>query len=625
MGCCALWMAAAPDAGATVGITPVEPVERVVKLRYKLRCQENHTTSAGLKIFFTGFTVYTPGAADVYQLEANLYSMWIEYADQGCAPWPPQQHGPNHFGEAGLWASIPDYARKGRVGVRPADANTLRLFPRISTGIDNIPGLTKIETISQTNLNGRDLELEFSRGEVFHEPLSGWGARIDPDNAAQCLAELLSGVTYRKWHLSCRMGEVVFRWEFAVPDENGRYVTPWRLLDFVTEFFNQPPFFQVFAWDVEVQQEGSPLWRPIKKWRMNHRPAPTPNEGYGCRLATYRDQPVLEFSNDGTGPYFQLGDVFELPAELDLDRTGALTIRGSAGTRYVVQHTPVLPATYWTPLIEVVLLDTPRTVRPGLVPDLESGYLRTAVTQTTNRLVWVPAGTFRRGSPESEVGRNGDETRHAVTLTEGFWISRYEVTQGEYAALMGSNPSTFPSGADYPVESLRWTDASQYCAQLTAREAAAGRLPEGYVYRLPTEAEWECACRAGTETPFHSGTILTGDMANFDGREPYPPVPGGDPNGTARGRTTIVGAYPGNAFGLHDMHGNVFEWCQDWAGAYPAGAVTDPVGPATGTLKIFRGGGWGDSGVRCRSAIRWMQTPDFMSYAIGFRVVLGKP
>jgi formylglycine-generating enzyme len=625
LACALLLMLVSPFASATVGVSPTVQIDKVVKLRYKMRANANQTTASGLKIFFTAFTVYTPGGKDFYQIEANLYSMWIEYAEQGCAQWPPQLHGPNHFGQAGLWVSIPDYTQKGLVGIRQLDTATLSMFPRISTGIDNIPGLTKIETISQTNLNGIDLELEFCQGDTFTNELSGWGARIDPANFTNCLAELVGGVVYRKWGLTCKIGGDVFRWEFAVPEDNGRYIAPGRLLNFVTEFFNKGPFYQVFVWDVEVQPENDPNWHPIKKWRMDYRADPNPNLGYGCRLTTYQNRPALEFSNDGIDNYFQLGDVFELPAELSLNEQHALTIRGSVGTRYSVQFTESLPARNWIFLQEVVLLETPKTIILGVPPLTWNGFFRTAITNAVNSLRWIPPGSFMMGSDASEVGRNGDETPHRVTLTNGFWMSRYEITQGEYAALMGTNPSSFPLGLDYPVESLRWDQAANYCARLTIQEQAAGRLPPGYVYRLPTEAEWEYACRATSTTPFHFGSSLTGTLANFDGKRPYPPIPGGDSTGTFRGQTTPVGSYSTNQFGLLDMHGNVFEWCADWYGPYPSGAVTNPAGPATATQRVFRGGGWGDSGAQCRSAIRWAQTPDFISYAIGFRVVLGRP
>lgn len=192
-------------------------------------------------------------------------------------------------------------------------------------------------------------------------------------------------------------------------------------------------------------------------------------------------------------------------------------------------------------------------------------------------LVWIPCGTFTMGSPDSEPARYSDEgPQTRVTISRGFWMGKYEVTQGEYLAVMGSNPSYFttqdwfgnPISPDLsrPVEQVSWNDAVAYCAALTTRERSAGRLPAGYVYQLPTEAEWEYACRAGTTTPFYYGNELRSGMANFDGRYEYPPCGGVplscyNPNGILLGRTTSVGSYAPNAWGLYDMHGNVWEWC----------------------------------------------------------------
>jgi formylglycine-generating enzyme required for sulfatase activity len=265
------------------------------------------------------------------------------------------------------------------------------------------------------------------------------------------------------------------------------------------------------------------------------------------------------------------------------------------------------------------------------------------------RLAWIPAGTFLMGSPANELERQADgqdETQHEVTISQGFWMGRFEVTQEEYLDLMGTNPSywrngTMPLPADsvpgaggpvtdelrHPVDSVSWFDANLYCSHLTNRELVRGLLPEGYVYRLPTEAEWEYACRAGTGSPFYQGDELRSGMANFRGTAEYDAAVGtvNNAQGLYLGRSTPVGSYPPNAWGLHDMQGNLLEWCHDWHGAYATGPITDPTGPITGTLRAFRGGAWFFRARGCRSAFRSYAAPSASGEAGGFRVVLGRP
>jgi formylglycine-generating enzyme required for sulfatase activity len=268
-------------------------------------------------------------------------------------------------------------------------------------------------------------------------------------------------------------------------------------------------------------------------------------------------------------------------------------------------------------------------------------YVRIPATNgvNTNRLtdpnppagmVWIPAGSFTMGSPTSEALRSSVEVQHTVTLTRGFYIGRYEVTQGQYLAVVGNNPSHFPGDLNHPVEMGSWHDATNYCARLTQSDRAAGRIPSTWGYRLPTEAEWEYACRAGTTTAFHFGSAIRGGMANFYSNYEYDAAIGqtdvSSPVGYL-GRTTTVGSYAANAFGLYDMHGNVWEWCQDWRGSYPSGTVVDPTGPISGSLRVGRGGGWGNNGWDCRSAFRGGSIPTNGDSRIGFRVVLasGQP
>ena len=260
------------------------------------------------------------------------------------------------------------------------------------------------------------------------------------------------------------------------------------------------------------------------------------------------------------------------------------------------------------------------------------------------RLVWIPPGTFTMGSPTNEAERLSNELQHEVTISRGFWMGKYEVTQEDYLEVVGSNPSYFRNGTEseggtggpvtnelvHPVEKVTWFEATNYCGLRTERERGVGRLPEGYIYRLATEAEWEYACRAGTTTSHHYGNELRSGMANFDGPHEYDASGGTmtNPEGIFLGRTTGVGSYAPNAWGLYDMHGNVWEWCQDWYGDYPAGPVADPTGPAAGSDRVLRGGCWGDDALLCRSADRDKGYPvDRGRIGYGFRVVLaaGQP
>ena len=225
----------------------------------------------------------------------------------------------------------------------------------------------------------------------------------------------------------------------------------------------------------------------------------------------------------------------------------------------------------------------------------------------------IPAGKFLMGSPATEKERSPNETQHEVTLTQGFRMGVHEVTQAQYEQVMGKNPSHF-KGATLPVETVSYDDALAFCQKLSdlPAEKAAGRK-----YRLPTEAEWEYCCRAGTSTPLHFGNELNGTQANCDGNNPY----GTTKKGPYLEKTSPVGSYPANAWGLYDMHGNVWEWCQDWYGDYPKQSVTDPRGPEVGSDCVFRGGGWSDGAANCRSAVRYWGVPSLRD-GFGFRLAL---
>lgn len=254
--------------------------------------------------------------------------------------------------------------------------------------------------------------------------------------------------------------------------------------------------------------------------------------------------------------------------------------------------------------------------------------LAAAQVWAADEFVFVKGGTFEMGSPASEVRREKDEKRHQVTL-RGFHMGAHEVTQKEYRELMGTEPSQF-KGDDLPVENVTWHDAVAYC---NARSLKEGLTPAYTVsgtgdartvvwnrevdgYRLPTEAEWEYACRAGTETPFSTGGNVTVEQANYYGTYPYD----GYPSGQYRSRTVPVGSFAPNPWGLYDMHGNVWEWCWDWYGAYADGAAIDPAGAASGSYRVNRGGGWNDFGRHLRSAYRAAYPPDNATFNLGFRL-----
>jgi formylglycine-generating enzyme required for sulfatase activity len=229
-------------------------------------------------------------------------------------------------------------------------------------------------------------------------------------------------------------------------------------------------------------------------------------------------------------------------------------------------------------------------------------------------MIWIPSGTFTMGSPATEQDRSGNEgPQTVVTLTKGFWMGRYEVTQAEYLSVMGSNPSSFTGDLNRPVERVNWYEATDYCGRLTAQERAAGRLPTGWAYRLPTEAEWEYAARAGTAARFSYG-----DDPGYTQLGNYAWYPA-----NSGSQTHAVGQKQPNPWGLYDMAGNVWEWCLGWYATYPGGSVSDPVGPVSGSDRLLRGGSWGDGGARyCRSASRNNNTPDSRHLSIGFRAVL---
>ena len=248
--------------------------------------------------------------------------------------------------------------------------------------------------------------------------------------------------------------------------------------------------------------------------------------------------------------------------------------------------------------------------RGGSSPDRRGNGLGFRLVRTTSLVIEassfpmeferIPAGSFVMGSPEDEEGRHPRERQHNVRISQGFWMGKYEVTQGEWGAVMGTNPSGFPEcGARCPVERVSWDDVQEFIRTLNQRESASG-----YVYRLPTEAEWEYAARAGTTGARHGELDSIAWYRDNSGRTTHP-----------------VGQKRANAWGLHDMLGNVWEWVADWHAAYPSGAVTDPRGTGTGTARVIRGLGWSISATSVRSAYRVSTSADARSRELGFRLV----
>lgn len=244
-------------------------------------------------------------------------------------------------------------------------------------------------------------------------------------------------------------------------------------------------------------------------------------------------------------------------------------------------------------------------------------FYRTLLQSAPSNMVFIPPSTFTMGSPSNDPGRSIFEgPQSTVTLTRGFWIGKYEVTQGEYAAIVGENPSNFPGDLRRPVSSVTWGDATNYCAKLTQRELAAGRISPGSRYRLPTEAEWECAARAGTTTRFSHG-----DDPDYSSLTNYGWfLDLGHPDLIVH----PVGQKTPNAWGLYDMAGNVWEWCQDWYGDQLGGVQVDPAGPASNPIgnKVMRGGAYDYPDSSCRSASRLFFFALFPDSDLGFRVVL---
>ena len=246
------------------------------------------------------------------------------------------------------------------------------------------------------------------------------------------------------------------------------------------------------------------------------------------------------------------------------------------------------------------------------------------------KFCWCPPGKFTMGSPSTEAERRPGEDQVEVTLTRGFWMAKFEATQGQWKKVMGKLPgeltTELPEGNEYPVGNVNFAEVEAYCQKLTELGHQLGSLPKEWEFRLPTEAQWEYACRAGTTTATSFGDSISSKQANFKGK----PYLNGEP-GPSLGKATPVGSYPANAWGLHDMHGNTCEWCRDWFHLKLPGGIDPDLYTAQATAtknrtgdisRSRRGGTWCDDGWANRSAFRQRFEPERKYDHIGFRVVV---
>jgi formylglycine-generating enzyme required for sulfatase activity len=335
---------------------------------------------------------------------------------------------------------------------------------------------------------------------------------------------------------------------------------------------------------------------------------------------------------------------------LDLKRIAVVLLLGGLTFAGVVAYSRLAPVTL-TPTVfvpkaskAVTPISPVDAARGG--PDFTSALRKLQEAEATRErkdnalgmtFCLCPAGTFRMGSPPDEPGRRADEQAVDVTIRREFWMGKFEVTQSQWAKVMGRTlreqrakagalerpvgdgtvREHVGEGPDYPVYYVSYHDAVEFCQRLNESEREAGRLAKGWEYRLPTEAEWEYACRAGTTTATAFGARLGSALANFDGNSPY----NGAPKGPYLRETTPIGRFQPNRFRIHDMHGNLLEWCLDgYAEKLPGGE--DPLVPPSPSTAVMRGGCWHHPGSMCRSAYRAHVPPDTAGSGLGFRVAL---
>jgi formylglycine-generating enzyme required for sulfatase activity len=362
---------------------------------------------------------------------------------------------------------------------------------------------------------------------------------------------------------------------------------------------------------------------------------------------------AADFNVSGTGTFIYNGNPKIVTITPEAGKSnGTITVKYNGNTT-----APSAAGTY------TVTFDVVETTNFNAANGLSAGTLKIIVIE----MVSIPAGTFIMGSPRTEPNSNNDETQHSVTLTKSFYMGKYQVTQAQYQAVMGAGEDRTTTGNgkgdDYPIYYVNWYDAIVFCNKLSILEglnpvysiggstdpSVWGAIPTGNNatwnaavmdtskngYRLPTETEWEYACRGSytnkaTETatkPFGigDGTQMINGMANFNVTYSYDSTRYGeyDSWGTSLQKTTTVGSYAANNYGLFDMHGNLYEWCWDWydSSYYSSSHASDPTGPGTGSNRVGRGGGWDSSGRKLRSAYRYYSNPNDRYYLIGFRLV----
>ncbi len=316
--------------------------------------------------------------------------------------------------------------------------------------------------------------------------------------------------------------------------------------------------------------------------------------------------------NAGSGYPAEVIVWIELPPEdlrLEMEPFQKIRILGPVGVWNRLEWSPRLGSDASWQLVEEFLMTT-----NGVVVALEVSGVATRFYRATEAqppvgpagFVWIASGVFEMGSPPDEADRDSDEVQHRVRITSGFWMSDHETTQAEFEAVMERNPSYF-EGSNHPVETVTWADATEYCQRLTAKESGTGKFGVGWGYRLPTEAEWEYAYRAGTTSAIPGeADAIAWTSSNSD-------------NQTHEVRTKQA-----NPWGLYDMGGNVWEWCSDWYDEYPIVEAMNPGGALEGSWRVVRGGSWFFDEADCRAAYRRCFVPGFRFYALGFRPVLGR-